>query len=253
MLLDGKVAMIFGAGGAVGGAVARRFAAEGAVVHLSGRTVAGVEAVAEDINAAGGVAYAARVDASVEAEVADHVADVAQRSGGIDVVLNAVGVDAVQGVALLDLPVADVLAPVSAWTSSQLITSVAAARHMVRRGRGTVITLSASTARLAVAGTGGFGVACAAVEALSRTLAAELGAQGVRVVCLRSHRIDDTLDAHDLPMPLDDFRGFLKDMTVLKRLPTLAEVAGAAAFVASDDAAAMSATVLNLTAGANVD
>jgi len=253
MLLDGKVAVIFGAGGAIGGAVARRFAAEGATVHLSGRSLAGVEVVGKDIKVSGGSAHTARVDASVEAEVTDYVADVAERAGGIDVVFNAVSVGAVQGVPLTDLPVAEFVGPIAAWTSTQLITSVAAARHMVRRGRGTVITLSASTARLAVAGTGGFGVACAAIEAFSRTLAAELGPLGVRVVCLRPHRIAETLDAPDLPMPLDEFRGFLQDMTVLKRLPALAEVAGAAAFLASDDAAAMSATVLNLTAGANAD
>ncbi|MGY0236389.1 SDR family NAD(P)-dependent oxidoreductase [Longispora urticae] len=251
--LSGKVAVVFGAGGAVGGAVARRFADEGATVYASGRTLSSVEGVVKEIVAAGGTAHAARVDASDEPEVTRYVAEVAREAGAVDVALNAVGVYAVQGVSLADLGLADFLAPVVTWTSSQLLTSLAVARHMRPRRSGVVLTLSASTARFAIAGTGGFGVAAAAVEALSRTLAAELGPYGIRVVCLRPHRIEDTLEAPDLPMPLPEFRAYLNGMTLLDRLPSLADVAGTAAFLASDDAAAMSAAVVNLSCGAIVD
>ena len=112
----------------------------------------------------------------------------------------------------------------------------------------------ASPARLAIAKTGGFGVACAAIEGLSRTLTAELSPQGIRVVCLRPHRITDTLNAADFPdMKLDEFRGFLENMTLLKKMPTLAEVADTAVFLASDKAAAMTGATANLTCGFDVD
>jgi 3-oxoacyl-[acyl-carrier protein] reductase len=125
---------------------------------------------------------------------------------------------------------------------------------MVQKRSGVILTLSASPARLAIASTGGFGVACAAIEGLSRTLAAELSPHGVRVVCLRPHRIGDTLGPEpDFPMGKDEFRNLLESMTLLKRLPTLDDVANTAAFLASDNAAAMSGAVANLTCGMSVD
>jgi 3-oxoacyl-[acyl-carrier protein] reductase len=254
MLLKDKVAVIYGAGGAVGSAVARTFAREGARVFLSGRNFAPVEAVAKDITAAGGQAEAARVDALDEDAVEQNAASVARKTGRIDVVLNAIGFRAVQGVPLIDLGREDFSFPIATWTTTQFLTARAAARHMVQKRSGVILTLSASPARLAIASTGGFGVACAAIEGLSRTLAAELSPHGVRVVCLRPHRIGDTLGPEpDFPMGKDEFRNFLESMTLLKRLPTLNDVANTAAFLASDNAAAMSGAVANLTCGMSVD
>lgn len=254
MLLKDKVAVIHGAGGAIGGAVARSFAREGAKLFLSGRNIAPVEAVAKEIVAKGGEAEAAKVDALDEGSVEQHAGGVAQRTGRIDVVLNAIGFSVVQGVPLLDLKREDFVFPIVTWTATQFLTARAAARHMVKRRSGVILTLSASPARLAVASTTGFGVACTAVEGLSRTLAAELSPQGVRVVCIRPHRIGDTLGPNpDFPMGRDEFRTFIENMTLLMRLPTLADVASTAAFLASDHAAAMSGTVANLTCGMSVD
>jgi 3-oxoacyl-[acyl-carrier protein] reductase len=254
MLLKDKVAVIYGAGGAIGSAVARTFAREGARVFLSGRNFAPVEAVAKDIIAAGGQAEAARVDALDEDAVEQNAASVARKTGRIDVVLNAIGFRAVQGIPLIDLGREDFTSPIATWTATQFLTARAAARHMVQKRSGVILTLSASPARLAIASTGGFGVACAAIEALSRTLAAELSPHGVRVVCLRPHRIGDTLGPEpDFPMGRDEFRNLLESMTLLKRLPTLDDVANTAAFLASDNAAAMSGAVANLTCGMSVD
>ncbi|WP_274630231.1 SDR family NAD(P)-dependent oxidoreductase [Arvimicrobium flavum] len=253
MLLDGKTAIVFGGGGAIGGAVAKAFAREGASVFLSGRHAASVEAVAADIRASGGKAQTAVVDALDETAVERHTAEVAERWGGIDVMLNAMGFQPVQGVPLMDLSPRDFSFPIATWTSSQFLTARAAGRHMVKKDSGVILTLSASPARLALAGTGGFGVACAAVEGLSRTLAAEFGPQGVRVVCIRPQRIGETMSEADFPVPRDEFIGVLEGMTLTKRLPTLADVANTAAFLASNQAAAMSGAVANLTCGMSVD
>lgn len=253
MLLKNKKAVIFGAGGAIGGAVARAFAREGARVFLSGRDAAPVEAVANDIRAAGGVAEAATVDALDEAAIERYVAGVAGQAGGVDVVLNAVGVHAVQGTPLTELPLGDFAFPITTWASTQFLTARAAAKHMVTKRKGVILTLSASPASLALPGAGGFGVACAAIEGLTRTLAAELGPQGVRVVCLRPHRIGDSGANADARSEEAEFRRLLEDMTLLKRLPTLAEVADTAAFLASDRAGAITGAVANLTGGMSVD
>ncbi|WP_370617005.1 SDR family NAD(P)-dependent oxidoreductase [Mumia sp. Pv 4-285] len=253
MMLEGKVAAVHAAGGRIGGAVARAFAREGAVVHLSGRTLATVEQTAEKIRADGGTAYVAELDALDEIAVDAHAADVVRREGRLDVVLNAMATDPVQGVPLLDIGLDEFLHPVTSWATSQLLTSRAAARHMVERRSGTLITLSASPAPLAIAGTAGFGVACAAVEGMTRTLAAELGPAGVRVVCLRPHRIADAMGyTPDLPMSEAEFAAFLEGLTLLGRLPTLDEVGRTAAFVASDGAGPMTGVVADLTAGMSV-
>lgn len=252
IMLDGKVAVVHGAGGAVGGAVAESFAAEGARVFLAGLNRESLDRTASRVARAhpDAIIDVAEVDAFDEDAVEGHAAAVHDRAGRIDVVLNAVGVSAVQGVPLLDLPLADVLAPVTALTTTHLLTARAAARHMAADGRGTVLTLSSSPASLAVAGTAGWAVACAAVEAMSRTLAAELGPHGVRVVCLRPHRILETLGTTpDLPMSVEDFRRFLEGLTLTGRLPSLSDVGRTAAFLASDGAAAMTGSVADLTAG----
>jgi 3-oxoacyl-[acyl-carrier protein] reductase len=253
MLLQDKVAVVYGAGGAIGGAVARAFGAEGAKVFVSGRSLGPVQTVAKEIAAAGGAAEAAQVDALDEAAVDRHTEQVAEQAGGIDVCFNAIGVHAVQGTPLTELALSDFAFPITTWPSTQFLTARAAARHMVTKRKGVIITLTASPARLALPGAGGFGVACAAIEALTRTLAAELGPQGVRVVCLKPHRIADSGASADPRSEAAEFRRSLEDMTLLKRLPTLAEVANTAVFLASDHAASMTGAVANLTGGMDVD
>jgi NAD(P)-dependent dehydrogenase (short-subunit alcohol dehydrogenase family) len=253
MLLQEKTAIIYGAGGAIGSAVARAFGAEGARVYLSGRTFGPVQAVADEIGAAGGSAEAAMVDALDEDAVNRYTDQVAEQTGGIDVSFNAVGVHAVQGTPLTELALDDFVYPISTWPATQFLTARAAARHMVTKRKGVILMLTASPARLAIPGAGGFGVACAAIEALTRTLAAELGPQGVRVVCLEPHRIADSGASADSRSEEADFRRALEDMILLKRLPTLAEVASTAVFLASDHAGAMTGAVANLTGGMTVD
>ena len=96
--------------------------------------------------------------------------------------------------------------------------------------------------------TGGFATACAAIEALSRSLAGELGPQGLRVVCLRPDAIPETW-----PADADEARTYMENGTVLGHLPTLQEVANAAVFMTSDQASAMTGTIANLTCGTIMD
>jgi 3-oxoacyl-[acyl-carrier protein] reductase len=228
--------VIYGAGGSIGGAIARTFAQEGAQVYLGGRDLSAVEAVATEIVASGGQAEATRVDALDEEAVDQYTAGIVDRAGRIDVVMNAIAFDPVQGTPLIQLDREDFVSPISKWTTTQFLTARAAARYMVTRRSGVILTLTASPARLAIAHTGGFGVACAAIEGLTRTLAAELGPEGVRVVCIKPHRIADTITEPDFPMPLEEFRALIESFTLLKRLPTLNEVAHTAAFLASEHA-----------------
>ncbi|MCC2307529.1 SDR family NAD(P)-dependent oxidoreductase [Cellulomonas chengniuliangii] len=250
-----QIVIVHGAGGAIGAAVAQKFATRGARLFLAGRHVDAVEATAERLRASTSVPVdVAEVDASDERAVNAHTDAVLAEAGRLDVLLNAVGIPLVQGVPLLEISLDDVLAPSQAWLRTQFLTARAAARHMTRQGSGTILTLSASPARASIAGVGGFAAACAAVEALTRTFAAEVGPAGVRVVCLRPQRILETIgDTPDLPMPIDEFTEFLASLTTSRSLPTLAEVASMAVFLAEGGARSMNGAVVNLTCGMSPD
>ena len=258
MLLQNKTTVIYGAGGAVGGAVARAFAREGARVFLAGRTLDPIEALAKEIGAA-----AAQVDALDKAAVDAHVAAVAAEAGSIDVCFNAVGIDHIQATPLLDLSLADFPPPIPGYPPPQSLPGTAAARHMVPQRSGVIITLTATATNFA-GPSDGFGPACAAVEALTRQLAGELGPHGIRAVCLRSHAITETAalgsHARDIwtrfaaaaGMSVDDFLAE-PGPALLGRGPALADVANTAAFLASDWANSMTATITNVSAGWAVD
>lgn len=260
MLLANKTAIIYGAAGKIGSTTARQFAADGARLFLAGRTLAKVQAVADAINAAGGKAEAAEVDALDEAAVGAHADAIAAKAGRIDITFNAISIFGnLQGTRLIDMNSADVLTPITAGVRTHLFTGLAAARHMVRQGSGVILTLSSTGAHLSGRdqmehSAGGFGIACTAIEALSRTLAAELGPKGIRVVCLRSEAIPETWpSAPEHAELVSEIKAYMTAGTILGRMPTLAEVASAAAFAASDRATAISGAIMNLTCGSVMD
>jgi 3-oxoacyl-[acyl-carrier protein] reductase len=263
-MLEGKNAVIYGAGGAIGGAIARTFAARGARVYLAGRSAVALEAVAEEIAEAGGAVESAQVDALDETAVGAHVDAVVAAAGSIDITVNAVGIDHIQGVPLTELSTKDYSAPITAYALTHFLTATAAARHMMRQRGGVILTLSTPGALMADAVAGGFGVACAAIEGLSRQLAGELGPYGIRVVCLRPDGIPEAIRAGShsrqvfarraaiLGIPLDQFVERFPEGSLLKRSATLADVANVAAFMASDQAQAMTATTANISGGSVV-
>src|SRR5688500_15492446 len=114
MMLKDKVAVIFGAGGDVGSAVARAFAREGAKLFLSGRNLRKVEAVAADITGRGGIAEAAEVDALDEQAVETYVDALAKKAGSIDISFTAISIakELPNRAPLLDLSAADFALPI---------------------------------------------------------------------------------------------------------------------------------------------
>jgi 3-oxoacyl-[acyl-carrier protein] reductase len=258
MMLAGRTAVIYGGGGAIGGAVARACAEAGARVHLAGRSRARLEQVANEI---GEVAGVAEVDALDERAVAAH-ADSVAADGGIDVALNALSFPFAHDIPLLELGVEEMMRPIEAYLRTNLVTAKAVAQHMTARRSGTILTLSAAAARVAPPGSLGYGTACAAIETVTQRLAVELGPSGVRVVCLRAHLIADGPSNGSYTGELFGRRAAAagisveqwlvqrqEDVTLLGRLPTLAQVADAAVFLASDRAGAITGAVVDLTCG----
>jgi NAD(P)-dependent dehydrogenase (short-subunit alcohol dehydrogenase family) len=262
MLLEDKTAVIYGAGGAIGGAVAWAFAREGARLFLTGRDVTKVNALAKEIAAAGGVAETTEVDALDEKAVEEHLDTVVERAGRVDISFNAIGPGpAPDRIPLTELAADAFVRPIAFYTSSNFITATSAARHMHDQGSGVIVTMTAVPGRMPARLIGGAAAAWAAVEAFSRSLALEVGPAGIRVVCLRSHAIPETplIKANNATagpaagVTPAQFQAILEEGTLLKRLPTLGEVADTAAFIASDRAGAMTATVVNLSAGSITD
>lgn len=263
MLLEDKTAIVYGASGAIGSAVAHTFAAEGARVFLAGRTSAALGVVAEKIQAAGGVADVATVDVLDENAVEAHAEAVIRSAGSLDISFNAISLPqtGIQGIRFVDLSREGFELPMATYPKANFLTARAAARRMTGQGAGVILTITASPSRTAVPLMGGMAPAWAAVEALSRGLAAELGPQGVRVVCLNAAGMPETaqltevygLHADAYGITRDEFAARMAGLTVRKQLPTVAEIADVAAFAASDRAAAMTGAIANLTGGMIAD
>jgi len=259
MLLAKKIAVIHAAAGAVGSTLARAFAKEGAIVHLTGRKRGPLDAIAKAIIAAGGVAEVAEVDALDEAAIERHLETV----GRVDIAFNGIGIPQVgiQGIPLAELSVEKFTAPVTSYARSHFLTARAAARRMVAARSGVILMHTPEPARTGAPLTGGMSLAWAAIEALTRMFSFELAAQGVRAVCLRSTGMPETptidvvfgLHAKAHGITREQFRSMMEGMSHHHRSTTLAELAGAAVFAASDLASGMTGTVLNLTAGKSPD
>jgi NAD(P)-dependent dehydrogenase (short-subunit alcohol dehydrogenase family) len=259
MMLENKVAVIYGAGGDIGGAVARALAREGAKVFLTGRKWTPVEAVAKDIVATGGSAEVAVVDALDEQAVDKHLQSVIDKADRVDISFNAIGIQDkdVVGVPLVELDIKQFSLPITSYVTSYFLTARLAARRMVANKSGVIMTVTALPARTGTRLNGGYGAAMAAREALTRDLSAELAPQGIRVVGLGPHGIPETstmrevydLKAKAAGMTWEQFQGCLAGTTHPRRVMTLGEVANMAVFMASDKASGMTGTTVNLTMG----
>jgi NAD(P)-dependent dehydrogenase (short-subunit alcohol dehydrogenase family) len=249
MLLEHNVAVIYGAGGPIGGAAARAFAAEGASVFLTGRTQAKLDALAADIRAAGGLAETAVVDALDEQAVDAFVDSVAERTGRIDISFNVIGYSDVQQ-PLLEISVDDFLQPIVNAMRAQFLTGRAAARHMIPRRSGVILAFGGGGPQT-LPGLGGFKIALDAIEGLRRQWACELGQHGVRVVTIKTGGIPESLPADFAGR--DELEESLRKPTLLNRTATLEDVGNVAVFLASDHARTITSTEVNISCGAIVD
>jgi 3-oxoacyl-[acyl-carrier protein] reductase len=250
MLLEGRNAIVYGGGGAVGGAVAEAFAREGARVHLAGRTADTLEAVAARIRAGGGAAETVVLDALDEQAVGEHADSVVVGFGSLDISFNLISHGDVQGTPLSEMSLADFERPVVTAVRTMFITSRAAARQMIRQRSGVILVFGGYGDPPRGWNLGGLQVAFQAQEALRRNLAAELGPQGIRVLTLQTSGIPESIAD---PEARERIGPSIAATTLLGRAATLADVANAAVFAASDHAAAMTGTKLNITAGTFVD
>ncbi|WP_238011035.1 SDR family oxidoreductase [Dactylosporangium sp. AC04546] len=253
VLLNGRNAIIYGGGGAIGGAIARAFATAGATVHLAGRTAATLEATAAAIRAAGGTAFAAEVDALDEAAVDAHADRVAATAGSIDISVNVIADNDVQGTPMVEMTAGDYLSPVLTNVRSKFLTTRAAARHMIRQGSGVLLFFGGAADRspLRDYSFGGLLTAFEAVEQLRRQLATELAPHGIRVVTLRTGGVPEAIPASSPARA--EVEAMLTAKSLTGRTATLQDVGRVAVFAASDWARTLTGTAINMSCGAMLD
>lgn len=256
MLLDNKIAVVYGASGSIGSAVARAYAREGARVHLAARTPSVLEAVAKRIRDDGGMAHVDSVDVIDRAAVEQHAAAVVAASGRIDICFNATSNDDVQGIPLVDMRFDEFMRPVIKAVTAHFNIATAVGSHMTSSGGGVILVMAGG--REAIPRLGGSHVAWAALAGLCRQMAADLGPSGIRVNWLLSPgspgsdeqylASDHARQGEERSLPGHGGPGLL-----IRHQPTYDEVANLATFLASDWARTMTASEINFTGGAVVD
>lgn len=260
--MKNKTAVIFGGSGAIGSETARILAREGAHVYLVARQQDKLDRIANEIRAVGGTAHTWVIDALDEQSIHEQTAKLAQEAGGIDIVVNATGFMHNQGKSLAELSLAEFKQGIDPFLTALFNISKAVSPYMGGDRAGVIITVVAPAATMAMPNHLGHIVGCAGIEAFVRALASELGPKNIRVVGVRSHAITGAVEAgsytgelfaikaQSMGLTVDLFLEGAAQSTMLKRLPTLAQVAELVTFLASEHAGAMTGTVVNVTAGA---
>ena len=252
-MLHNRSAIIYGAAGSLGTAVAKALSKEGARVFVTGHKLHPVKQLASEIIAAGSKAEAMEVDALNQQSVNDCVNEIVSTAGKLDISFNAISLRDRQGLPLTEMTVEDFVRPIRIAMETQFITSTAAARVMEKQRSGVILSLTATPGGMGYANVGGFGPACAAIEGLSRDLACELGPYGVRVVNIRSAGSPDSRVFREAVEQggekVADFIRKITDDTMLKELPSTEDIANVAVFLASDKASKVTGVTIDVTSG----
>jgi NAD(P)-dependent dehydrogenase (short-subunit alcohol dehydrogenase family) len=259
--LKDKVAVVFAASGEIAGAVARSFAQHGAKVYVTARNLDAVKTLAREIKASGGSAEAAKVDALNETEIDNFLKKVVADNGKLDVVFNGIGVDYSEMGGRPPTTVAtfeQFMAPMEKICGSQFLTSRAAAKYMMEtRSGGTVLLLTAALSRSKLPNLAGITAASAAVEGMTRVMAAEWGGDGIKVICIcpgaimETKRISSWIDAtaKQYGIPLEQLVAQYKALDILKTSPTLKQVGETAAFLASETGVVFNSHIVDVDCG----
>ena len=250
-LLKNKTAVVYGAG-AIGSVVAKAFAAAGATVLVADH---GEDALQQFADTA---IQTARVDVLDKDAVVAFVKSVVEKTGRVDISFCATsthrpGGD--QGAALSELSYEDFSMPIIDYTKAHFNATNAASPYMIQQGAGVIMGITAIPSQMPFPYTAGFGPAWAAVEALLRLAAAELGPYGVRTVCLHSAGSDGAADktlvatTPEIEKRFGEWGQRWTSRNLLGKAPTLEEVGHMAVFMASDLAGATTATTISLNSG----
>ncbi|MBT1697342.1 SDR family oxidoreductase [Fulvivirgaceae bacterium PWU4] len=259
--LKDKVAVVFAASGDIAGAVARSFSQHGAKVYVTARNPEAIKALTQEIKANGGNVEAAKVDALNETEIDTFLKKVVADNGKLDVVFNGIGASYSEMGGRPPTTMAtfgQFMAPIEKICGSQFLTSRIAAKHMIQtQSGGTILLLTAALSRSKLSNVAGITAASAAIEGLTRVMAAEWGGDGIKVICIcpgalmETKRISGWIEAaaQQYGMPVEQLVAQYKAFDILKTSPTLKQVGETAAFLASETGQAFNSHVVDVDCG----
>jgi NAD(P)-dependent dehydrogenase (short-subunit alcohol dehydrogenase family) len=242
MRLEGKVALVTGAGGGLGTAIAKRFAAEGASLICADRDAGRAEATASAIINLGATAYALQADVADPMQCDAQVAETVRRFGRIDIAVNNAGI-ALHKLAL-ETSLEDWEEVFRINLRGSFLTAQAAAREMVKQGGGRIIQIGSISGQRGNMGGIAYGASKAAVMHICKVLAVELSGQRVMVNAIAPGPIETGLSRH----------GPTRRQGYLDRIPTrcygnVEAVANAALYLASDECDWVTGHILNVDGG----
>jgi NAD(P)-dependent dehydrogenase (short-subunit alcohol dehydrogenase family) len=248
MRFSGKVALVTGGNSGIGRGVVQKFAAEGAAVALVGRNPEKGAAVEAELAAAGGTGRFFRCDLAQEKDVKTLIADVVSRFGRLDIVINNAGLGSLRsGIVAEDQPGARWDKMRGPNLDSGYFVSSYALPHLKAAGSGAIVNIS-STATL-LGNWGLYCVAKAAVEGLTRSLAAEGAPYGIRANCISPGWIDVGADPQNL---VADGTRWSVPPSLFNRMGSTAEIAAVAAFLASHEASFVTGQTLIVDGGLSI-
>jgi NAD(P)-dependent dehydrogenase (short-subunit alcohol dehydrogenase family) len=242
MRLNGKVALVTGAGGGLGAAICKRFAVEGASLICADRDGDRAGATASAITKSGGAARAYRPDVSDPVQCEAQITETVRQFGRIDVAVNNAGI-ALHKLAL-ETSLEDWDRVLRINLTGSFLTAQAAARHMVKQGGGRIIQIGSISGQRGNMGGIAYGASKAAVMHICKVLAVELSAQGIMVNAIAPGPIETGISRH----------GPTRKRGYLERIPmgcygTVDAVANAALYLASDECSWVTGHVLNVDGG----
>lgn len=262
--LEGKVALVFGAGGAIGSTVCETLAREGAIVYMSGRTLSNVNSAFKKIGGTGSKLFVDEVNAIDENQVDQYFENVYKKEGKIDIVFNAIGsrMDGAIHVQPSTETSLDVFKMyLNNMVLSQFLTARVGARYMAKQNKGSIVLMTATPSRGVAPFLPGASVGHAAIDGLARCLATEFGQMGIRVNAVMSGGMQETDNIKQVlsgmakltGAPIEAMMQGVKEKSVLKRTSTLKETAEVVGFLASDLSSSITGAIINASCGEVLD
>jgi 3-oxoacyl-[acyl-carrier protein] reductase len=244
MEFDTKVAIVTGAAQGIGEAYAKALGSAGAAVAVADLNLEQAERVAKEIEASGGRAAAVKVDVSDEKSTREMAAAVTERFGGIDFLVNNAAIyGAMKTESLLTVDWGYYQRFLDVNMNGALLCSRACFDAMVRRGGGAIVNQSSTAAWMSG---GYYSIAKAALNSMTLCLAAELGAQGIRVNAIAPGPIDTEATRTVVPAA---YIAPLVASLALKRLGQPGDLVGACLFLLSDEASWLTGQVVAVDGG----